>query len=399
MAQAKPVRIGVIGLGNMGRAHVSSIQNSRCPSLTVTAVCDRMPAALEAYANDAAISCFDDPQALIDSGTAEAVLIATPHFDHTSVGSAALAAGLHVLVEKPISVHKRDCQRLIAAYDKRPNKRQLFAAMFNQRTDPAYRKIKQLIDGGELGTIRRVNWIITNWFRTQAYYDSGDWRATWAGEGGGVLLNQCPHQLDLFQWLVGMPTEVQAQVRLGQWHDIEVEDDVTAFCRYANGATGVFITSTGEAPGTNRLEIVGERGKLVAEDGALRFTRNEVEMTAFSQSTDQGFAKPDIWHCDIPVSGHGGQHVAVMENFGQAIRDRKVKLIAPGIEGIRSVELGNAMLMSGLSGKPVQLPLDGAAYERLLKKLIRDSAAKPKKETKAKRKKTAAASDFAKSFN
>jgi len=225
---------------------------------------------------------------------------------------------------------------------------------------------------GELGKLMRVTWIITNWFRTQAYYDSGGWRATWAGEGGGVLLNQCPHNLDLLQWIVGMPQQIHGFCDIGKRHDIEVEDEVTAYMVYPEGCTGLFVTSTGEAPGTNRLEIAGDRGKLVMEDDQIRYTRNEILATEFLQTSRASFARPPVWHIDIPYDGHGGQHAAILENFADAI-SIGAPLIAPAKEGIHSVELANAMLYSSLQGRPVDLPLDSAAYEAQLKKLIATS--------------------------
>jgi predicted dehydrogenase len=379
------IRLGVIGLGNMGMSHAQCIRAGQIPGVRLAAVCDEAPVRL---AFDSSTKSFADFRALIRSGEVDAVLIATPHFSHTVIGIDALRHGLHVLVEKPISVHKTDCEKLIAAH----RGGQVFAAMFNQRTDPFYQKIRSLIQGGELGEIRRINWIITNWFRTFAYYGSGGWRATWAGEGGGVLLNQCPHNLDLLQWLFGMPASVRAFCRFGQYHDIEVEDDVTAYLQFKNGATGVFVTTTGEAPGTNRLEIAGERGKLVCENDRLSFTRNEVEMSAFSRTSAFAFTAPPTWDVTIPVYGHGEQHIGILKNFAAAILDG-APLIAPAEEGIHSVELANAMLYSTFTGKTVDLPLDGKAYDRHLKKLIASS--KFKKKAPARR---PSADDFAKSF-
>lgn len=388
-----PVKLGIIGLGNMARGHLKNIDGGEVPGVTVAALCDRDPTRLDPL-REREVPCFKDSAELIRSGAVEAVLIATPHYDHTTIGIDALGQGLHVMVEKPISVHRADCERLIAAYQSRPDPEQVFAAMFNQRTTPAYRKVRQLIRGGELGALRRVNWIITNWFRTEAYYRSGGWRATWQGEGGGVLLNQCPHQLDLLWWLCGAPETVHAHCRFGQWHDIEVEDDVTAYLRWPNGASGVFVTTTGEAPGTNRLEIVGERGKLVVEDMKLHFTRNEVEMTAHSRTTDQGFGKPPVWHIDIPAEGPGGQHREVLQNFAEAIRGESA-LIAPAVEGIHSVELANAMLLSTWTDGPVSLPIDGADYQRRLEARWPGSRYEVKmKEATG----SGPAADFAKSF-
>ena len=365
------VRLGIIGLGGMGAVHWRHILDGMVPRLSVTAFCDRDP---KMFPADPAVATFTNAAAMFASGKVDAVLIATPHYAHTTLGIAALEAGLHVLVEKPISVHKADCQRLINAHAGREGK-QVFAAMFNQRTDPYYQKIRALIQQGELGEVRRINWIITSWFRTHAYYASGGWRATWAGEGGGVLLNQCPHNLDLWQWFFGMPTTVHAFCRFGHSHPIEVEDDVTAYLEYANGASGVFITTTGESPGTNRLEITGERGKLVYEDDQLRFTRNETEMSAFSRATKLAFAAPPVWEVSIPVSGHGEQHNGILKNFVAAVLDG-TPLIAPGADGIYSVELANAMLFSTFTGETVTLPLDGAAYEQRLDKLASGSKEK-----------------------
>jgi predicted dehydrogenase len=284
-----------------------------------------------------------------------------------------------VLVEKPISVHKLDCERLLAAHT---DERQVFAAMFNQRTDPFFKKIRQLVRDGDLGQIRRINWVVTNWFRTEAYY--GGWRATWAGEGGGVLLNQCAHNLDLFQWIFGMPRHIRAFCGLGHYHDIEAEDDVTAYMEFANGATAVLITSTGEAPGSNRLEIAGESGRLVYENDELLFTRNEMEMTAFSRSSTDGFAAPKTRTVPISLSGHGGQHHEILTNFVEAVLDGS-PLIAPAVEGIHSVELANAILFSSLQKKTISLPLDGYAYSRKLKQLIASSSKAPKKRRSARR--------------
>jgi len=367
------VRLGIVGVGGMGSGHAGEVLGRKVNRCELTAVCDINPAQLRKF--DDPLKKFEDSRALIRSGAVDAVLIATPHYGHTTIGIDALGQGLHVLVEKPISVHKADCERLIAAHK---NKRQVFAAMFNQRTDPHYQKVRQLVHGGDLGPITRVNWIITDWFRTEFYYASGTWRATWAGEGGGVLLNQCPHNLDLFQWICGMPCRVRGFCGLGKRHGIEVEDEVTAYFEYPNGATGVFVTTTGEAPGSNRLEIAGENGKIVVEGGRVLFTRNTVPMTKFSRAAKAAFAAPETWNVEIPVRGSGGQHLEIKQNFVDAILDG-VPLIAPAREGIHSVELANAMLFSSLTGKTVDLPLDGKAYEKMLKRLIRESKGSKKK--------------------
>ena len=361
------VKLAVIGIGNMGSFHLGII--AKQPKVQLAAVCDIVPElALEA-AEQYKCQAYFDSQALLADHLCDAVLIATPHYAHTTIGIAALQAGYHVLVEKPISVHKADCERLIAAHQ---DKRLVFAAMFNQRTDPHFRKIRQLVQDGELGQLERLSWIITDWFRSQFYYDSGGWRATWKGEGGGVLLNQCPHNLDLLQWICGMPRRVHGFCGLGAWHNIEVEDQVTAYLEYPNRCTGIFIASTGEAPGSNRLEIAGDRGKIVFENGVLTFTRNEVSSRRFCQESTQMFARPEVWDISLPLHGSGGQHADILENFADAILEG-ARLIAPAEQGIHSVELANAMLYSSWMHQPVDLPMDGADYEQKLHELIRNS--------------------------
>ncbi|WP_043581928.1 Gfo/Idh/MocA family protein [Geminisphaera colitermitum] len=384
----KEVRLGIIGVGNIGNSHTHKLLSGKVPGCRLTAHCDINPARLPDIQG---IKHYTGHRALLQS----AVLIATPHYSHTTIGIDALNAGLHVLVEKPISVHKADCQRLIAAHK---NKRQVFSAMFNQRTDPYYQKVRELVRGGELGTIRRINWIITGWFRSHAYYASGGWRATWAGEGGGVLLNQCPHNLDLYQWIFGMPAQVRGFCQLGRYHDIEVEDDVTAYFQYPDGATGVFITSTGEAPGTNRLEVTGEQGKLVLENNRLIYTRNEVPMSQFSATTSESFGKPAVLDVQIPSpANHGEQHIGILKNFTNAILHGE-ELIAPAAEGIHSVELGNAILQSSLEDKTIKIPLSAPKFEVRLKKLIATSRPSHSTRRSSSPPPPPPATDFSKSF-
>jgi len=358
------VRLGIVGLGNMGSGHVAGMPRiKRCE---LTAVCDVVPEKLARYGD---FKTFTSSAEIIRSGEIDAILLAVPHYDHTTIGIDALQNGIHVLTEKPISVHKADCERLIAAHT---NKDLVFAAMFNQRTDPFYQRIRSVVQSGELGEIRRTACIATNWFRSEAYYSSGGWRATWAGEGGGVLLNQCPHTLDLFQWICGMPTKIRAFCNFGKFHNIEVEDEVTAYLEYANGATGIFVATTGEAPGTSRLEIAGDRGKLVFENDKITFDRTEMSVAEFNRTTTEAFGTPKIWNCEIPERNHGPQHIGILQNFVDVILDGG-SLIAPAAEGIHSVEFANAMLYSTFTDSTVNLPLDSAAYEAALKERIATS--------------------------
>ena len=369
------VRIGVIGLGNMGTGHCRSI--AALDDLQLAAVSDVRESRVEKLSERYKCEGFTDPSALLKSGTCDAVLIATPHFDHTPLGIKALEAGLHVLMEKPISAHKADCEKLIKAHT---NETQVFAAMFNQRTNPQYRKIREMIQDGTLGSVRRFSWTITDWFRPQSYFDSGGWRATWGGEGGGVLLNQSPHQLDLLQWMFGMPSCVHAFCELGKYHDIEVEDAVTARLTYQNGTEGLFISTTGEAPGVNRLEIAAEHGLLVYDAGEDRmiFKQNSKSVTkAIAENAPFEAPSTEMRHFD--TEGEGGQHVTILKNFAAAILTGK-ELIAPAAEGIHSVELANAMLLSGARKQTVDLPISGRSYANQLNKWMASSRYRPEQD-------------------
>jgi len=380
------VRLGIIGLGNIGQHHHAYLTAGKVSRAELVAVSDAIPEKLEKYRP---LKVFPEGEELIRSGLVDAVIIATPHYQHTTLGIAALQHGVHAMVEKPISAHKADAERLIAAHQSNP--KVVFAGMFQLRAEPRYLKMQKLIQSGELGEIVRLSWIMTDWYRTEAYYASGGWRATWKGEGGGVLLNQSLHNLDVMQWLLGMPASVRGFCQLGRFHQIEVEDNVSAYLEYPNGATGTFVSSTGEAPGTNRFEIAGTRGKLLLERDKLSFTRNETDMIQFSQTAKVGFAKPEVRHVDIPFDNAPNPHAILVQNFVNAILDCE-PLIAPGEEGIHSVELANVILYSSLLGQTIQLPMDSAAYEKKLNHLIADSKLEKKVVE-------IATEDFTKSFN
>ncbi len=364
----KQVRLGIVGLGNIGKFHTGYLLEGKIARCELAAVSDAYAPSMEPF-KAKGIATFDKGEDLIRSGKIDAIVVATPHFLHTTLGIESLKAGLHTMIEKPISAHKADAERLCAVAREHPQ--QIFAGMFQMRVEPRYLKIRELIDK-EIGQLVRVNWIITDWFRTEAYYASGGWRATWKGEGGGVLLNQCLHQLDMLQWLCGMPAKVRGFCQLGQFHDIEVEDTVTCYLEWGNGATGVFVSSTGEAPGTNRLELIGTRGKVVLENNKLIFNRNDADMIAFSKSAKSGFAKPEVWNVEVPFDNAPNAHATLMQNFVDAILDG-TPLIAPGYEGLGSVELANVLLYSSLLGQTVDLPMDGLAWEAKLNELIANS--------------------------
>lgn len=371
----KEVRLGIVGVGNMGQYHVQSALQGKISRCRLTAICDTDTAQMAAFPT---VKQFTDSAAMIRSGEIDAILISSPHYSHTTIGIDAFKNGLHVLTEKPLSVHKNDCERLIAAHT---DKSKVFGIMFMSRTEPAWKKLKQLITSGALGTINRIHWEITDWFRTDTYYASGGWRATWKGEGGGILSNQCPHNLDMWQWLFGMPSKITGFCNFGKRHAIEVEDEVTAYMEYENGCTAVFTATTGEAPGTNRLEIAAEMGKVVVEHGKIHFTRNEIPATEALRTSTDAYNPPPNWEIDIPTPGHGGAHNEVTQKFIDAILDG-TPLIARAEDGLRAVELANAMVYSSLIKQTVSLPLDGDAYEKKLMELIAGSKDKKAPATK-----------------
>ncbi len=366
------VRFGIIGIGNMGSAHALSLIHD-IQGAELTAVCDTNPKRLQ-WAQEhlpSQVLAFGNPDDFLASHVMDAVLIATPHYDHPTLAVQAFESGYHVLIEKPAGVYTKAVREMNRAAEVSGK---LFGIMYNQRTNPLYAKLRELVLSGELGEIRRTNWIITNWYRSQSYYDSGGWRATWAGEGGGVLLNQDPHQLDLWQWTTGMmPVRVRAFCHFGKYRNIEVEDDVTAYVEYSNGATGLFVTTTGEAPGTNRFELTGDRGKIVVEDGKLTFWRLRMPEPQFNAEFTGGFGQPECWKCEIPVGeGEGSQHQGILRNFTNAILHGE-PLLAPGEEGIHGLTLSNAMHLSSWTGDWVDLPLDEDLYHAKLQEKIEAS--------------------------
>jgi len=375
------VRFGIVGLGNMGKQHATFFWDGKIKDAILTAVCDTDSNALVwAIERDNKIKTFTSATELYQSGLIDAVIIATPHYDHPSLSIEGMENGIHVMVEKPVGVFTKNIHEL----NKRASMADvIFGIMYNQRTNPMYKKMRDMVQNGEIGEIKRTSWIITDWYRPQAYYDNGGWRATWKGEGGGVLINQCPHNLDLWQWICGMPCKVTSFAHNGKWHVIEVEDDVTAYVEYENGATGVFITSTGDFPGTNRFEILGDLGKLVCENNELIHYILDMSERVFNETNTEMFAGPNftrniinpqeeqISESDLPkgAPANGGtQHVGILNAFVKKING-KGELIVGGEEGIKGLTLSNAIHLSSWLGKSIQIPFDEELfYQELLKR-------------------------------
>lgn len=376
----REIRLGIVGYGNMGTSHSKWITGGLIPNLKLTCICDisevRRAEAKKILPSD--VSIFDDYDSMLESGNMDAVLVAVPHYLHPGMAIKAMKKGYHVLVEKPAGVYAKQIREMNEEAEKHPEL--IFGMMFNQRTNPLYKKVKEIMDSGKLGSLRRVTWIITSWYRTQKYYDSSSWRATWSGEGGGVLVNQAPHNLDLLQYLTGMPVSMRAYLKYGSHRKIDVEDDVTAYFEYPNGASGVLITCTHDPIGTDLLEIHGDNGKIIVEGNSkltvkiLNKSENELnetmgfrEMNALlkGEGTEplcsvETYEMPEKW--DI-------QHIDILKNFTNTILGKET-LIAPGSDGIKAVQIANSMHLSSWLDKDVSLPVDEDLFYSELKKRI-----------------------------
>jgi predicted dehydrogenase len=350
------LRIGIIGLGNIGRVHAKNIQDGLVGGAKLCAVANQPIETLDDFKLQG-IACFDDANKLIDSGEVDTVIVALPSALHAPIGIRAIEAGLHVMIEKPLARHKAEGERILAA---RQREDQVIALMMNQRTHPCYVQIKAWINEGAIGALQRVSWTTTDWFRPEVYFQSSPWRATWQGEGGGALMNQCTHNLDMLQWLAGMPSKVRAHCSFGKYHDIEVEDEVTAYLEYANGATGQFVASTGEYPGINRLEIVGDLGTIITDSKDVKLIRASESVAKYSKTTDEMFGSPKRQTEIHSFTAKINQHAIVLDNFVKAIRG-EAELIADASEGIYALELAGAMIYSSWMDATVELPLDAAA--------------------------------------
>ena len=373
---AEKVRLGIIGIGNQGSSYAKHfVKENWVPDIELVAIADINPARI-AWAKENLspdLAYFDDAIAMLDSGLINACVVSIPHYDHPRYAMECMKRGIHVMCEKPAGVYTRQVREMNEEAKKHPDV--VFGMMFNQRTNCLYRKMRELVQSGKYGRVRRANWLITNWYRSQFYYDSGDWRATWAGEGGGVLLNQCPHQLDLWQWILGMPKKLQSFMRYGQWHDIEVEDDVTTWMEYEDGHTGVFITSTGDPHGSNRFEVEMDGAQLIAEGDKLFLLEFDQLEQDWTKTNKIPFASVPAHEVDVEMDGLNPQHQGVFQAFAGAIL-RGEPLVAGGEEGINGLTLSNAMHLSAFLGKPVELPFDEDLYESELMKRVATSRRK-----------------------
>ena len=371
---SETVRLGVIGLGNIGQQHIAHVRSGQAGNCVISALASRGTTTL---ADEIGARHFSDYRELVDSGCCDAVLVATPTMSHQEIGLYVLQKGLHLLMEKPLGLSVAQGEALLAA----TGPGQVFALMLNQRVAPVFAKAKDVIDAGTLGALQRVAWTMTNWFRPEVYFQVSDWRATWRGEGGGLLLNQCIHNIDIYQWLCGMPVSVRGFCGFGKFHDIEVEDEATAYFEFENGATGVFTGSTGEAPGVNRLDVVGDKGMLSFDGEKLSLRENTPGTAQYSRETLNMFGQPDSAEIDITPPEDVNQHAAIVANFVDAIANG-ADLIAPASQGINSLAIANAILWSAWSGERIELPLDSQGYQVALDEKLAESSLRQKADIK-----------------
>lgn len=373
------VRLGIIGHGAEGGMYAKFIADGRVPEMEIGAICDILPEKKEA-ADAYGVPFFTDYIDMLESGTVDAIVTCVPHYLHPEMGIESLKRGIHTLLEKPVGVYTKQAREVIEFAEKTPDVK--CGVFFNQRTNPLYKDIKALLDSGELGALRHTSWIITTWWRPQGYYNQSEWRATWGGEGGGVLVNQAPHQLDLWQWMCGAPKSIFAKASYGFRRDIVVEDEVNVLADFGNGATGTFITCTNDLPGTDRLEILCDRGKIVVENSdTVTITRLKDD----EQELSKGMSMADVvalftgkldreslmtTETTPYESVWGGQHVEVLANFAaQILHDAEP--LAPVADGIYGVRLANAIHLSSWTGSEVSLEdFDEDRYLDLLNERI-----------------------------
>jgi predicted dehydrogenase len=334
------------------------------------AVCDPLRERRSAFA----VSGCRDARELFARPDVDAVVIATPHVEHVALASEALSARRHVLVEKPLGVHKADCARVLAVHAGLGPEPPVFGVVHDYRAEPRFIWLRKMLGTGEFGRVERVVWQATDWYRTQAYFHGSSWRGRFASEGGGLLVNQAPHLLDLLLWLFGVPVRVTGMCRFGRFHEIEVEDDVTAMLDFPSGMSALIVASSGEAPGTNRLDVSCDKGRIVLEEGGATVHRNREPASAHRRREACGRPLADVERLEFPARRATG--VEVLANFVAAIRGG-TPLLAPAHEAATAVEVANAILWSSLLERPLALPIDGTGFERVLHELAARSSREP----------------------
>jgi predicted dehydrogenase len=362
------VRFGIVGMGTIGQLHARNLIESRAGRSHLAAVATTRELDLPE-----SVRRFESLDEMLTSGAVDAVVVATPHPTHKLLSEKVLRAGCHLLLEKPIASRIDEARELVDAACAQDR---LFGVMHQMRVDPLYVCLRECFQRGDWGALLRFAWTATDWYRPDAYYKAVDWRATWAGEGGGLLVNQCPHDLDLISWIFGLPGEARAFVDFGKHHPIETEDEVHAVMFYPNGRRGTFTASTGEAPGLRRIEIACEKALVVVEGRKLTIQKLESPVGEFSRGSNGIFSKPEHTAEVLEFKPVETPHARIMADFAEAVLEGK-PLLAPGKEGLASVELANAFVLSTWENAAIKLPLDAERYGARLDEKIRASTRGP----------------------
>lgn len=369
------VRAVVIGFGGMGRQYVSMIHEGQIEGMELAGVCCRNAAGqAEIKSLYPKANIYRDVAATFEhAGEFDAVVIVTPHTTHVEIGKMAAKAGKHILMDKPAGVTTKEVKELIAAAHKAGIS---FSMIFNTRFSGAYEKVKEMLLEGTAGKLVRAVWICNTWYRTPAYHRSAPWRSTWKGECGGLLINQCQHYLDIWQWLLGMPDQVYASVDYGKYNDFTVDDSVDLQFFYENGLHGTFISASGETPSVNRLELWGTKGRLCLKDGVkLTFDENVMSTEEFARVNTDIYGKLDHRIREISVKPQGETgYRRLFQNFTDHIR-KGVPLLTDGNDGLRTLTLANGAYLSSWLGRKVDFPIDDDEYARRLEEKAEYAAA------------------------
>ncbi|MAQ10247.1 MAG: oxidoreductase [Gammaproteobacteria bacterium] len=364
------VRVGVVGTGNIGSQHILLLQSGKIKGAQLAATASRSASSLQTD-----VPHFKDYREMFSHADINAVLIATPTMSHVEIAQAAIQCGLPIMMEKPLAMSVGQAEKLLALV---PDHLQ-FAIMLSQRFDPAYARLKQLLMNNAIGNLQRIGWTMTKWYRPDIYYKVSRWRGTWPGEGGGLLINQCIHNLDVLQWLVGLPDSITAKVGFGKHHDIDVEDEVSAIMTFDNGAIGTLTASSGEAPGVNRLEIVGDRGSLILEHGVIDVLRADENVRTHCRTTHEMFGMPVFDREVIEITEESNQHAAVLQNFVDSLEIGS-ELLTPTEQGLGSLQLANGILLSAWNNETVTVPIDTNQYEARLQEKIHNASLRAPKD-------------------
>lgn len=369
------IRVAVIGIGRMGSIHARNLKIGNIKGAVLAAVCDILDLPIEKFKRKYKnVPSYKDYKEMIEKESIDAVIVATQHYFHGNIVKYCMEKGKHVLCEKPLSVTAEEAISVIEESKRYPNL--IKAIMWNQRTNPIHKRARDLIKSGAIGNIIRINYIVTDWYRSQAYYNQGGWRACLWGEGGGTLINQCVHQLDLLQWIVGLPINVEAKMfTIGR--NITVENDVIALFGYKDDVYCQFSASTHELRGTNRLEISCDKGRIVIENRKMKVYTYQKPESEVNRSTKSGYGfvkrKTNRYNYNLKFAFRlvrdFGEQASIIRNFINTIR-KKETLISPLEDGLSAVEMVNAVYLSAWEEKTYAIPIDSKYYSKVLEKKI-----------------------------